>query len=403
MDVEIQEQHNNFMPEAQEEVNLGGEEPPLSDVTSIIQVSSSSSEDSNSHISASNANSNAAGASGSTQTCVQQPVLPLGEGLLSLIQAYSAETDSLEGPTFPNSSMDTDPDQALDTMADNMFLPDNVYMVSPNEAHLQLTLGRVETHFFSIPEEHDLARKLSPEGFLLWEKYFAPYMYGPDKQSHSAVVDIPVSWFNFITLMLLTPEKFDWAKSFLSSQLWNILKEPMLSEESIQFAIPDKCVTTEAPLCINLLNQDEASPAGSSSNEALITPKRKRREGKSVLVESEVRRSPRLVLLNDGYKNHVNCSAKNCLTCNAIPPIVNSKVVKNLAMSFCKVPEETVARKVLKNSKIPGGDLKSTSEPGVIRSRKTRGTSSTSQSKTSGIGEDKPTAMGQQAKKKNPK
>jgi hypothetical protein len=177
----------------------------------------------------------------------------------------------------------------------------------------------------------------------------------------------------------------------------------MLSEESIQFAIPDKCVTTEAPLCINLFNQDEASPAGSSYNEALITPKRKRRDGKSVLVESEVRRSPRLVLLNDGYKNHVNCSANNCLTCNAIPPIVNSKVVKNLAMSFCKVPEETVARKVLKNSKIPGGDLKSTSEPGVIGSRKTRGTSSTSQSKTSGMGQDKPTAMGQQAKKKNPK
>jgi hypothetical protein len=105
--------------------------------------------------------------------------------------------------------MDTDAIQTLDTMTDNLFLPDNVNMVPPNEAHLQLTLGRVETHFFSIPEEHNLARKLSPEGFLLWEKYFAPYMHGTDKQNHSAVVDIPVSWFNFITLMLLTPEKFD--------------------------------------------------------------------------------------------------------------------------------------------------------------------------------------------------
>jgi hypothetical protein len=72
-------------------------------------------------------------------------------------------------------------------------------------------------------------------------------------------------------------------------------------------------------------------------------------------------------------------------------------------MSFCKVPEETVARKVLKNSKNSGGDLKPTPEPGVIGSRKPRGNSSTSQSKTSGMGQDKPTDMGQQAKKKNPK
>jgi hypothetical protein len=183
--------------------------------------------------------------------------------------------------------------------------------VPPNEAHLQLTLGRVETHFFSAPEEHDLTRKFSTKGLLLWDKYFAPHMHGPDKKNHSTVVDIPVSWFNFITLMLLTPKKFDWAKSFLSSQLWNILKEPLLSEDSIQFAIPDKCVTTEAPLCINLYKQDEASPTVTPSKEVLITPKRKRREGKSVLVESEVRRSPRLVMLNDGYKSHVIVQTKN--------------------------------------------------------------------------------------------
>jgi hypothetical protein len=209
MEVEMQEQNNNFMPEAQEEVNLGEEEPPLPDVTSMVQVSSSSSEDSTSHYPVSKAASMVTVASGSSQSGALQPALPLGEGLLSLMQAYSTETDPLEGSSFPNSSMDSDAIQTLDTMADNLFLPDNVNMVPPNEAHLQLTLGRVETHFFSIPEEHNLARKLSPEGFLLWEKYFAPYMHGTDKQNHSAVVDIPVSWFNFITLMLLTPEKFD--------------------------------------------------------------------------------------------------------------------------------------------------------------------------------------------------
>jgi hypothetical protein len=400
MDIEAQEQINNFMPEVQEEVDMGEEEHPLPDVTSLVQVSSSSSEDTTSLMSS----GNAAVTSSSAQFSAQQPALPLGEGLLSLIQAYSEDSEFPVGPTdTPSSSMVPAPDESLDTSADNMFLPDNVNIVPPNEAHLQLTLGRVETHFFSAPEEHDLTRKFSTKGLLLWDKYFAPHMHGSDKENHSTVVDIPVSWFNFITLMLLTPEKFDWAKSFLSSQLWNILKEPLLSEDSIQFAIPDKCVTTEAPLCINFYKQDEASPTVTPSKEVLITPKRKRREGKSVLMESEVRRSPRLVMLNDGYKSHVNCSDKKCLTCNAVPPIVNSKVVKNLAMSFCKVPEEAVTRKVLKSSKVATGDSKNKEAPGVIGSKKTKGNQSTSLSKTSGKVQDKPDAMGQQAKKKTPK
>jgi hypothetical protein len=36
-----------------------------------------------------------------------------------------------------------------------------------------------------------------------------------------------------------------------------------------------------------------------------LSPKRKRREGKIPLVESEVRRSHRLFLLNVGYKNMI--------------------------------------------------------------------------------------------------
>jgi hypothetical protein len=177
-------------------------------------------------------------------------------------------------------------------MDDNVFLPDNVNIASPNVAHLQLMLGRVQTHFFPIPEEHDLTRKISPEGMHLGEKYFAPHMHESQDQSNTTVVDIPVSWINFITLMLLTPEKFDWAKSFLSSQLWNILKEPMNNENFVQFAIPDKCATTKAPTCFSLPDLEEEHSPSSLAEDTLITPKRKRREGKAALVESEVRRSP---------------------------------------------------------------------------------------------------------------
>jgi hypothetical protein len=65
-------------------------------------------------------------------------------------------------------------------------------------------------------------------------------------------------------------------------------------------------------------------------------PKIKRR-GDNPLVESEVRRSPRIVELNKGFKKHSSCSDKNCLPCNAAPPVSQKKVIKNLATSSCKV------------------------------------------------------------------
>jgi hypothetical protein len=283
-------------------------------------------------------------------------------------------------------------------LEDDLFLPADVNMVPPNEAHLQLALGRVQTHFFPIPEEHDLSRRFSTEGMALWEKYFAPNMHGPTDKNNFSMVDIPVSWFNFITLMLLTPEKFDWAKGFLSSQLWDILKEPLLKEDTVRFAIPDKCVTTKAPSCVSLSELVDIPDPSSPSEDALITPKRKRREGKVPLVESEVRRSPRLVLLNDGYKNHANCSDRHCLTCNAAPLIINTKVVKNLAMSFCKVPEETVEKRILKKCKLPVEENKNAEPQGVIGSRKNKSASSSSQNKTSG--QQKAVVFVQQTKKK---
>jgi hypothetical protein len=68
-------------------------------------------------------------------------------------------------------------------------------------------------------------------------------------------------------------------------------------------------------------------------------PKRKRR-GDNPLVESKVRRSPRIVEINKGFKKHSSCNDKNCLPCNAKPPVSQKKVIKNLATSFCKVAEK---------------------------------------------------------------
>jgi hypothetical protein len=69
---------------------------------------------------------------------------------------------------------------------------------SPEVAHLQI--ARVETHIFP---EHEI-QKFSKEGMELWEKYFAPHIQSSSDAAGQKVLEIPVNWFNFITLMLLT-------------------------------------------------------------------------------------------------------------------------------------------------------------------------------------------------------
>jgi hypothetical protein len=143
----------------------------------------------------------------------------------------------------------------------------------------------------------------SEEGMQLWDKYFAPHI---DKKAK--VIHIPANWFNFITLMLVTPEKFDWAKQFLSSSLWQIMIENDSRENCIPFVVPDSCSVQQAPVCqiakMEENSEDILQPEW--EKEDLVTPsapKRKRR-GKGVLVEPEVRRSPRILELNDGFRNH---------------------------------------------------------------------------------------------------
>jgi hypothetical protein len=100
----------------------------------------------------------------------------------------------------------------------------------------------------------------------------------------------------------MTPEKFEWTKSFLKSSLWDIVLTANDKEQSFSFYIPDKCITEKAPSCkiIELADQDPEEE-GNEKNEQTRNhveplpppaPKRKRRR-KGPLVDSEVRRNPR--------------------------------------------------------------------------------------------------------------
>ena len=77
---------------------------------------------------------------------------------------------------------------------------------------------------------------------------------------------------------------------------------------------------------------------------------RKRRSGKTPLVETEVRRIDRIKKDNAGYKRN-SYSNNHCLPCSAAPPIIQESVVKNLTASFCKVAERELEDKLAKKPK----------------------------------------------------
>jgi hypothetical protein len=76
--------------------------------------------------------------------------------------------------------------------------------------------------------------------------------------------------------------------------LWNIIKENE-EQECISFIVPEKCVVSQAPKCsISVLGESSQDFEGEMSLHPPSAPKRKRR-GNAPLVESEVRRSPRIL------------------------------------------------------------------------------------------------------------
>jgi hypothetical protein len=282
--------------------------------------------------------------------------IQLGEGVQNLMLAYFDVEE--------NEDIDVDEHNNNNLLIDNNNVDDNNNLedfMEPEVAHLQM--GFVHTHFLTVLEKQELFSEFSEEGMKLWDKYFAPHYKNGANLNESNIFKIPLSWFNFISLMLLSPKNFDLAKGFLCSPLWNILTESKNIEDSVTFVIPEKCCVQQKPSCkiSEIYEEDEALTGMASADKedtveqdipsvTPAAPKKKRRANLN-LVESEVRRSPRISELNEGFKDHSNCNNKNCLPCNSAPPNLKSNLVKNLAVSFCKVNEDGLDKKILKSSK----------------------------------------------------
>jgi hypothetical protein len=151
------------------------------------------------------------------------------------LEAYASDGSEMEEGQSSNSS-NAEVDDDLGVFEGNA-------LVQPDVAHLQL--GMVQTYFFPVDHEKG-KQKLSLQGMQLWDKYFAPH-FSEDMKNSRNICKIHVSWFNFITLMLLTPENFDWTSRFLRYPLWDCVSATYTNEQVFLFHIRDKCVSSLAP------------------------------------------------------------------------------------------------------------------------------------------------------------
>jgi len=142
-----------------------------------------------------------------------------------------------------------------------------------------------------------LPAKKTPFEFPLgpWANFFAP-----SKETSVPQLLIPQNWVNFF-FTLLSPKHFDQAKVLIQCK-------PLISyisnTQKVGFSLPSKCPLKELTLGLQPnLEQDvtdvdplESPPTAKECNS--VRPKNKNR---TVLVESEVRRSPRIQGCKHGY------------------------------------------------------------------------------------------------------
>lgn len=73
---------------------------------------------------------------------------------------------------------------------------------------------------------------------------------------------------------------------------------------------------------------------------------RGKKKAKVPLVETQVRRSPRIKENNKGFKADI-CSSKKCLACNPNPPDLSPAMINKLGTSLYQIDENIMSEKVL--------------------------------------------------------
>lgn len=163
-------------------------------------------------------------------------------------------------------------------------------------------------------EEGNPARSqaLDAEATRLWAKFFS------SGNLSNFNVSIPTTQANFFTVLLLSKDNFLWAREILSSRIISLLN--CKSSGVIDFSIPIAC-PQKTPLrllenvCVEMNQDIEVSSKEASSPGS----KKRARKRSTIIVETEVKRSPRLKDSTKGFKL-AGCTNKKCLAYGTTPP-----------------------------------------------------------------------------------
>lgn len=95
---------------------------------------------------------------------------------------------------------------------------------------------------------------------------------------------------------------------------------------------------------------EHAEPAVEKCQAKEATSGKKDRKEKNPLVESEVRRSPRLKKNNKGFKPGT-CLSKKCLTCSPTPPDLSLDLIKKLGSNLCQIEDNLLTESSLNQTR----------------------------------------------------
>jgi hypothetical protein len=191
-------------------------------------------------------------------------------------------------------------------------------------------------------------------------------------------------WAPLFTSLLLSPGNYKWAKSFIESEAWDFFSKSLTTT---LIKVPDHCLDQNihcikssqssrvvlAEIDVDKSNQNDqssrvmlAETAVDESNQhdqaastelakeecqfkEAVTGKKDRKK-RNPVVESEVRRSPRLKDNNKGFKPG-SCVSRKCSTCSPTPPDLSLDLIRKLGTNLCQIEDDLLTESSLNQKK----------------------------------------------------
>ena len=230
------------------------------------------------------------------------------------LQITNNEIDLLNNFNQINQALIPDENQVLEAMvADNFHQEQSI--------QIGLTLTRMEDNQMAW------SQATNAEATRLSTRFFS------SGNPANLQVSIPATWVNFFTAQLLDPNNFDWIRNILASGLIGHLDSA--DSGIVDFSVP----TSRLEFNLSCLTDSLGKGQETSQEYAKEAPPKKRYNKRTAaVVETEVRRSPRIKSSNKGFRSE-GCKEKNCFACRVKPPTLKKENIRKIAIQFCNLDD----------------------------------------------------------------